>query len=68
MTNSPTRIIEIERVFRLLGLDSMSERERMTKMIEPSESVNEPSYYVYTAGDTRTRQEDEDAKLESNPK
>ncbi len=68
MPNNPNRIIEIERVFRLLALDSMSERERMTKILESSEPGNEPSYHVYTAGDTRTLQEDEHAKLESNPK
>ena len=68
MPNNPNRIIEIERVFRLLGLDSISERERMTKILESSEPGNEPSYHVYTTGDTKTLQEDEHAKLESNPK
>ena len=68
MPNNADRIIEIERVFRLLGLDSMSERERMTKILESSEPGNEPPYHVYTAGDTRSLQEDEHAKLESNPK
>ena len=68
MPNNPNRIIEIERVFRLLGLDSMSERERMTKILESSEPGNEPSYHVYTAGDTKTLKEDEHAKLEPNPK
>ena len=68
MPNNPNRIIEIERVFRLLGLDSISERERMTKILESSEPGNKPSYHVYTTGDTMTLKEDEDAKLESNPK
>jgi len=68
MPNEQNRIREIKRVFHLLGLDSMSERERMLKILESFELENEPSYHVYTAGDTRTIQEDEHAKLESNPK
>ncbi len=60
-------IEDIERIFRLLGLDSNSERKRMLDLSKTFESGVEPSYRVYTTGDTNTIQEDKNAKLESNP-
>ncbi len=60
------QIEDIERIFRLLGLDSDSERERILDLSKTPESRGESSYRVYTTGDTNAIQEDKNAKLERN--
>lgn len=67
MPDNQNRINEISRIFRLLGLDSMSERERMLSTLKSSEQKDETEYQIITTGDTKLLREEEDAKLESNP-
>lgn len=64
MPNNLSRNVEIEKVFRILGLDSMSERERMTKIIELPETKIDSSYHIYTVGDTKAMRDDDYAKSE----
>lgn len=62
MPQNQSRIKEIERIFHLLGLDSQSDRQRMLDLSD--EANNEPTYHVYSTGDTRTNKENQYAELE----
>ena len=60
------RLREIHDGFRLLGLGHDFERNRLLELSEKVSSEDKTPYRVYTAGDTRSIAEVNNAELESD--
>ena len=53
---------DIERLFRLLGLDSDSKREQMLRPLKSFDLDSAPEYKIHTSADTKNIQEEQNAQ------
>jgi len=68
MLQNQNRMAEIERIFRLLEINSEDSRHRISSLERwGTENSKETKYRVYSSGDTKPMKEFINAELESNP-